>query len=108
MPVLAFSGPVYEKTGYNGGCVLGNVLTAVHCIILLYTGQMAPTETNLGLFVFALYFGFPFTALSQVTTGPMLDAIAPEDMKGTVQGANNFAMNIAQAGAPFLLGLLGD
>ena len=32
--------------------------------------------------------GFPFTVLSQLTTGPMLDAIAPEDQIGFIQGVS--------------------
>ena len=108
LPTLIISGPVYAKLGFGGGCVLGNFLTAVHCIILLYMGNMDATKTNFGLYVFAVYFGFPFTYLSQFTTGPLLDAITPEDMRGTINGVNNFAMSIAMSLAPFLLGLLGD
>jgi MFS family permease len=108
LPTLIISGPTYAKLGFGGGCVLGNFLTAVHCIILLYMGKMDATSTNYGLFIFAIYFGFPFTYLSQFTTGPMLDAITPEDMRGTINGVNNFAMSIAMSLAPFLLGLVGD
>ncbi len=108
LPTLVISGPVYAKLGFGGGCVLGNLLTAVHCVILLFMGRMNATATNYGLFVFAVYFGFPLTYLSQFTTGPMLDAITPEDMRGTINGLNNFAMSIATSLAPFLLGLVGD
>lgn len=41
--------------------------------------------------------GFPFTVLSQLTTGPMLDSIAPEDKIGYVQGLNNASMNFGMA-----------
>ena len=108
LPTLVISGPVYAKLGFGGGCVLGNLLTAVHCIILLYMGKLGATATNYGLFVFAVYFGFPFTYLSQFTTQPMLDEITPEDMRGFINGLNNFAMSIAMSLAPFLLGLVGD
>lgn len=41
--------------------------------------------------------GFPFTVLSQLTTGPMLDAIAPEDQIGFIQGLNNSSMNFGKS-----------
>ena len=55
-----------------------------------------------------MYIGFPFTVFSQLTTGPMLDIIAPEDKIGYVQGLNNAAMNFGMAVAPWLFGLLAD
>ena len=39
--------------------------------------------------------GFPFTVLSQLTTGPMLDAIAPEDQIGFIQGLNVSVLDYA-------------
>ena len=44
--------------------------------------------------------GFPFTVLSQLTTGPMLDVIAPKDKIGYVQGLNNSSMNF---GSKFIM-----
>lgn len=55
-----------------------------------------------------MYGGFPFTVFSQLTTGPMLDVLAPDDKIGYVQGLNNMAMNFGMAFAPWLLGLLAD
>ncbi len=36
-----------------------------------------------GAFVAVMYAGFPFTVFSQLTTGPMLDVIAPRDKVST-------------------------
>lgn len=108
LPVIAISAPIYKKLGFSGGCCIGNLCTAGHILALMYLGRMKPTDTNFGLFVFVLYAGFPFTAISNMTTGPMLDAIAPADQKGAIQGYNEFAMNIASAVAPVALGYLGD
>mmetsp|Transcript_9995 Transcript_9995/g.11986 ORF Transcript_9995/g.11986 Transcript_9995/m.11986 type:complete len:296 (+) Transcript_9995:147-1034(+) len=55
-----------------------------------------------------MYAGFPFTVFSQLTTGPMLDVIAPEDKIGYVQGLNNAGMNFGMAFAPWLFGMLAD
>ena len=55
-----------------------------------------------------MYAGFPFTVFSQLTTGPMLDVIAPQDKIGYVQGLNNAAMNFGMAVAPWLFGALAD
>ena len=55
-----------------------------------------------------MYAGFPFTVFSQLTTGPMLDAIAPEDKIGYVQGLNNSSMNFGMALAPWAFGILAD
>lgn len=66
------------------------------------------TEGAFAAFVIVLYAGFPFTVFSQLTTGPMLDVIAPEDKIGYVQGLNNAAMNFGMAVAPWMFGLLAD
>jgi hypothetical protein len=55
-----------------------------------------------------MYAGFPFTVFSQLTTGPMLDVIAPKDKIGYVQGLNNASMNVGMAIAPWIFGLLAD
>ena len=58
---------------------------------------MKPSETSLNLFITVLYVIYPFSVLSQLTTGPMLDAIAPDDQKGLAQGINNAVMNFVMA-----------
>ena len=47
-------------------------------VAITYIVQPA-TSAMFGLFVFVMYAGFPFTVFSQLTTGPMLDVIAPID-----------------------------
>ena len=71
-------------------------------------GNLPSTELAFGMFVFVMYAGFPFTVFSQLTTGPMLDAIAPEDKLGYVQGLNNSSMNFGMALAPWAFGILAD
>jgi hypothetical protein len=67
----AFASPiVFRKLGASGGCVMGNVVTAVVTIGLLYIALSAPTtSTWFGAFVAILYLGFPFTVFSQLSTG---------------------------------------
>lgn len=100
---------VFGKIGASGCCVFGNVFTGLLTMALLLIGGYAPaTELAFGFFVFVMYGGFPFTVFSQLTTGPMLDVIAPEDKLGYVQGLNNAAMNFGMAVAPWLFGVLAD
>ena len=120
----------FVKMGVAGTCVFGNMCTAVVTGLLLMIGNMPPTvsisvyfslsiyiithlrylllpqELAFGFFVAVMYGGFPFTVFSQLTTGPMLDAIAPEDKIGFVQGLNNSAMNFGMALAPWAFGEL--
>ncbi|KAL7496626.1 hypothetical protein ACHAWT_004791 [Skeletonema menzelii] len=99
----------FEKLGVAGVCVFGNSCTAIVTSLLLMIGAAFPaTNLSFGFFVFVMYAGFPFTVFSQLTTGPMLDAIAPEDKIGFVQGLNNASMNFGMALAPWLFGLLAD
>ena len=100
---------VFEKIGPSGTCVFGNCCTAFLTMALLFIGNITPaTNLSFGFFVFVMYGGFPFTVFSQLTTGPMLDVIAPEDKIGFVQGLNNSAMNFGMALAPWLFGILAD
>ena len=98
----------FAKMGIAGTCVFGNVATAVLTALLLMIGNFPSTELAFGFFVFVMYAGFPATVFSQLTTGPMLDAIAPEDKIGYVQGLNNSSMNFGMALAPWVFGLLAD
>ncbi|KAL7425971.1 hypothetical protein ACHAXM_000249 [Skeletonema potamos] len=99
----------FEKLGVAGVCVFGNTCTAIVTGLLLLIGAAFPaTKLSFGFFVFVMYAGFPFTVFSQLTTGPMLDSIAPEDKIGFVQGLNNASMNFGMALAPWLFGLLAD
>lgn len=98
----------FSKIGVAGTCVFGNLCTAVVTGLLLIIGNLPSTELAFGMFVFVMYAGFPFTVLSQLTTGPMLDVIAPEDKIGYVQGLNNSSMNFGMAVAPWAFGILAD
>lgn len=98
----------FVKMGVAGTCVFGNTCTAIVTSLLLWIGNMPASDLTFGFFVFVMYAGFPFTVFSQLTTGPMLDVIAPEDKIGYVQGLNNAAMNFGMALAPWAFGLLAD
>ena len=99
----------FKKLGVAGVCVFGNACTAIVTSLLLLIGSAFPaTNLSFGFFVFVMYAGFPFTVFSQLTTGPMLDAIAPGDKIGFVQGLNNASMNFGMAFSPWLFGLLAD
>eukprot|EP00934_Nitzschia_sp_Nitz4_P007181 Nitzschia sp. Nitz4//scaffold25_size161228//149956//152292//NITZ4_002456-RA/size161228-augustus-gene-0.120-mRNA-1//1//CDS//3329544664//7171//frame0 len=99
---------VFRTFGVAGTCVFGNLMTALLTVALLLIGNAPATRSWFYLFVTACYIGFPFTVFSQLTTGPMLDAIAPVEKLGYVQGMNNMAMNFGQALAPWLFGMLAD
>ncbi|KAL7550909.1 hypothetical protein ACHAWF_014114 [Thalassiosira exigua] len=98
----------FKKLGVAGTCVFGNAATAIVTGLLLLIGNLPSTDLTFGLFVFVMYAGFPFTVFSQLTTGPMLDVIAPEDQIGYVQGLNNSSMNFGMAVAPWAFGVLAD
>lgn len=108
IPGAILSSPLYQKVGYAGGCVAGNACTAVHCLLLLWIGNMSASNRTYGIFVAVLYAGFPATVLSQLSTGPMLDAIAPVDQRGYVQGMNNFMADGASAVSPWVIGQIVD
>eukprot|EP00934_Nitzschia_sp_Nitz4_P000349 Nitzschia sp. Nitz4//scaffold439_size10204//1263//3507//NITZ4_009078-RA/size10204-processed-gene-0.0-mRNA-1//-1//CDS//3329551863//349//frame0 len=99
---------VYRAMGVAGTCVFSNLMTAIVTLALLLIGNAPATRGWFFGFVTTCYVGFPFTVFSQLTTGPMLDAIAPDEKLGYVQGLNNTAMNFGQAIAPWLFGLLAD
>lgn len=103
------SQPVFHRIGAAGGCVVGNLITAVgitFCILIATIPD--PTEGGFAGFATFLYLIFQSTVLSQLSTGPMLDMLSPEDRRGFVEGLNVTAMNFARAVAPFLLGTFAD
>jgi hypothetical protein len=76
---------------------------------LLQIALITPaTNSTYGGFVTLLYAGFPFTVLSQLSTGPMLDMIAPADKRGLLQGLNQTVMNVGYAIFPWVFGILAD
>lgn len=109
IPSTFMTPKVFDKIGLAGGCVAGNFFTGVLTIILLVMGSIEPpTKALFGGFVACMYLGYPFTVMSQLSTSPMLDLIAPVDQRGNVQGTYTTFLNIGNATAPWLLGLLAD
>jgi len=109
IPGAVFSQFLFDRIGAAGGCVTGNVMTGVVIIICMQVAYITPaTNITYAMFIVALYVGFPFTVLSQLSTGPMLDAIAPMNKRGMVQGINIAVMNFATAFSPYILGELAD
>lgn len=108
IPGAALSRKMFTKIGAAGSCVLGNFFTGCLIIILLFLGTASPTQGTFIGFVIVLYIGFPMTVLSQLSTGPMLDMIAPPSKRGFVQGFNVSVMNAANAVTPFIFGAVAD
>ncbi|CAB9513030.1 resistance protein [Seminavis robusta] len=109
IPGAAFSQIVFDKIGAAGGCVAGNVITGIVTIICLFVAYIEPaTKGTYAGFIIAFYVGFPFTVLSQLSTGPMLDTIAPVHRRGLIQGLNIAVMDFASAISPYILGEMAD
>ena len=101
--------PVFSMIGPAAGCVFGNLVTAlgISCCILIANQVEASQASYIGYVVF-LYAINPFTVLSNLSTGPMLDRLSPHDKRGLIQGVNVTVMNIARSVSPFLLGTYAD
>jgi MFS family permease len=108
VPSTLITPHVFAKIGVAGTCVVGNAFTGLLTIALLLIGNGPATQAAFAGFVVVLYAGFPITVFSQLTTGPMLDVLAPNDKIGFVQGLNNSAMNFGMALSPFIFGMLAD
>jgi len=109
VPGTIVSPKIYNTIGLAGGCILGNVVTGIVTIILLYIALIKPaTNVTFGIFVALLYLSFPMTVISQLSTGPMLEATSPADKRGFCQGINITVMNFGAACSPFVLGLISD
>ena len=65
-PGTILSPPVYNKFGLAGGCILGNVITGIVTIALLYIALAPATTATFAIFVALLYASFPCTVISQV------------------------------------------
>ncbi|KAL7547751.1 hypothetical protein ACHAWF_015043 [Thalassiosira exigua] len=108
VPGTILSPPIYNSIGLAGGCILGNIVTGIVTIILLYIGLAPPSNATFGVFVALLYASFPMTVISQLSTGPMLEATSPPDKRGLCQGVNITVMNFGAAVSPFVLGAISD
>ncbi len=82
--------------------------TGVVIIALLYIGLAPASNATFGAFVALLYACFPFTVISQLSTGPMLEATSPPDKRGLAQGVNITVMSLGGAVSPFVLGVISD
>ncbi|KAL7458690.1 hypothetical protein ACHAWC_010328 [Mediolabrus comicus] len=99
---------IYNKFGLAGGCIIGNVITGIVTIMLLYIALAPASTATFGIFVALLYACFPFTVISQLSTGPMLEATSPPEKRGLAQGVNITVMNFGAAVSPFILGTISD
>jgi hypothetical protein len=73
----AMTKPVFSRIGPAGGCVFGNLVTAagISGCILVARVPDATKGSFIGYVLF-LYAITPFTVLSNMSTGPMLDRLA--------------------------------
>ena len=85
-----------------------HIYTGIVTITLLYIGLAPASTASFGIFVALLYACFPFTVISQLSTGPMLEATSPPDKRGLAQGVNITVMNLGAAVSPFILGAISD
>mmetsp|Transcript_15845 Transcript_15845/g.23536 ORF Transcript_15845/g.23536 Transcript_15845/m.23536 type:complete len:698 (+) Transcript_15845:100-2193(+) len=108
VPGTIVSPYIYNKLGLAGGCIMGNVITGIVTIFLLYIALAPASTATFGIFVALLYACFPFTVISQLSTGPMLEATSPPDKRGLAQGVNITVMNLGAAVSPFVLGAISD
>ena len=101
--------PVFAAIGPAAACVFGNLVTAAGisgCILIAKQAE-ASRASYIGYVIF-LYAINPFTVLSNLSTGPMLDRLSPHDKRGFIQGLNVTVMNIARSVSPFVLGSYAD
>lgn len=109
IPSTIFTPKVFQKFGVAAGCVAGNAITGVLTIVLLLIANIdPPTSGTFAGFVIAMYAGYPFTVMSQLSTSPMLDRITPVDKRGQVQGFYTTVFNTGGAISPWILGVLAD
>mmetsp|Transcript_17786 Transcript_17786/g.36577 ORF Transcript_17786/g.36577 Transcript_17786/m.36577 type:complete len:282 (+) Transcript_17786:113-958(+) len=109
VPGAIMSHPIFQNIGAAGGCVFGNIIAAIGIAscILIATIPEPQTASYAGYIAF-LYLIMPSTVVSQLSTGPMLDMLAPINRKGFVQGLNATTMNLSRAVTLFLLGTFAD
>jgi len=75
----------------------------------LLVGTIHPaSQATYAIFFTLLYVAYPVTIISQLSTGPMVDALAPVSQRGLCQGLNTATMAGTMAISPFLLGLVCD
>lgn len=67
IPGTILSPPVYNMIGLAGGCILGNIITGLVTICLLYIALAPQTTTTFAIFVALFFASFPFAVISQVS-----------------------------------------
>lgn len=72
MPGVIVSPSIYNRIGLAGGCVVGNIVTGVVTIALLYVALAPPTSSSFAVFVTIFFCSFPFAVVSQVRTSYLL------------------------------------
>ena len=109
IPGAGLTDPIFAKIGPAGGCVFGNLITAVGIVACFLICEIDPPTTGtLAGYVTFMYLIFPLTVVSQLSTGPMLDRLAPVNRRGLIQGINITVMNVSNAVAPWALGTMAD
>jgi len=108
LPTVYIGPKLFEKIGSGMSCVLGNLFTGLLTIALLLIGNGPATRSMYIAFVAVMYAGFPLTAISNMSSNPMLDAISPVEMRGYVQGMHGTIMNFSAAIALWVIGFIAD
>ena len=72
VPGTVLSPPVYNAIGLAGGCILGNMITGIVTVMLLYIALAPPTTTTFAAFVSLFFFSFPFAVISQASLSTLL------------------------------------
>ena len=83
MPVL------YDRVGVALTSVLANFATGITLLCLTFATLYSPSEGNFILSMSILYIGCPLSCISNLSTSPMLDRVAPVKMKTFVLGLNS-------------------
>merc|ERR1711998_346798 len=78
IPGIGLMNPFFKNFGVAGSCIWGNFFTAIACLALFLIAKQETSSLSLAVFITVNYIATPFTVISQLTTGPMLDVIAPE------------------------------
>lgn len=111
--VMVFPGSLlssicFAKFGTAKSAVAANLLTAGTVLAQLHIALATPSTATLAVFIAVVYLAYPLSIISQLSTGPMLDRIAPADKKGLLQGTNTLIGNLVIGMGPFVYGLLSD
>ena len=68
IPGTILSPPIYNKIGLAGGCIVGNAVTGIVTIALLFITVAAPTSSAwFAVWVTIFFASFPFAVISQVS-----------------------------------------